>query len=85
MGTWEHTATLEGNKGTRTPPSPGSPSFFHEIVEIFKCTERAGVGDYSSRGEGDKENSGTVITSLQVAFTEHVVPATQAFDWFSLV
>ena len=28
---------------------------------------------------GDK-NRGTVITSLQLAFTERVVPATQAFD-----
>ena len=25
MGTWEHRAILEGNKGTRTPP--GRPSF----------------------------------------------------------
>ena len=31
-------------------------------------------------GEGVK-NRGTVITSLQLAFTERVVPATQAFDW----
>ena len=35
-----------------------------------------GVG----RGGGEK-NRGTVITSLQLAFTERVVPATQAFDW----
>ena len=26
MGTWEHRAILEGNKGTRTPP--GRPSLF---------------------------------------------------------
>ena len=26
MGTWEHRAILEGNKGTRTPPPPGRPS-----------------------------------------------------------
>ena len=32
------------------------------------------------RGGGEK-NRGTVITSLQLAFTERVVPATQAFDW----
>ena len=28
-----------------------------------------------------EKNRGTVITSLQVAFTERVVLATQAFDW----
>ena len=49
-------------------------------ILIFKCTEGAGVGDFSSRGRGVK-NRGTVITSLQLAFTERVVPATQAFDW----
>ena len=47
-------------------------------ILIFKCTEGAGVGDFSSRGV---KNRGTVITSLQLAFTECVVPATQAFDW----
>ena len=31
-------------------------------------------------GRGEK-NRETVITSLQLAFTELVVPATQAFDW----
>ena len=30
---------------------------------------------------GSERNRGTVITSLQLAFTERVVPATQAFDW----
>ena len=30
---------------------------------------------------GGEKNRGTVITSLQLAFTERVVPATQAFDW----
>ena len=36
------------------------------------------LGDYSSwgGGGGGKKNRGTVITSLQIAFTEHVVPAT---------
>ena len=29
---------------------------------------------------GSVKNRGTVITSLQLAFTERVVPATQAFD-----
>ena len=52
---------------------------------IFKYTEGAGVGDYSSRrrtGVGDEKNRGTVITtSLQLAFAERVVLATQAFDW----
>ena len=32
-------------------------------------------------GGGGEKNRGTVITSLQPAFTERVVPATQAFDW----
>ena len=32
-------------------------------ILIFKCTEGAGVGDYSSRGRGAKKNRGTVITS----------------------
>ena len=51
-------------------------------ILIFKCPEGAGVGDYSSRGGGGGEkNRGTVITSLQLEFTERVVPATQAFDW----
>ena len=48
-------------------------------ILIFKCTNGADVGDYSS-GRGEK-NRGTVITSLQLAFTERVAPATQAFDW----
>ena len=53
-------------------------------ILIFKCTEGAGVGDYSSNGGGGggmQKNRGTVITLLQLAFTEPVVPATQAFDW----
>ena len=33
------------------------------------------------RGGGGGENCGTVITSLQLAFTGRVVPATVAFDW----
>ena len=49
-------------------------------ILIFKCTEGAGVGDYSS-GRGGEKNRGTVITSLQLAFTERIVPATQVFDW----
>ena len=32
-------------------------------------------------GRKGEKNRGTVITSLQLAFTERVVPATQAFDW----
>ena len=32
-------------------------------------------------GGGGKKNRGTVITSLQLAFTERVVPENQAFDW----
>ena len=31
-------------------------------------------------GGGEQKNRGTVITSLQLAFTEYVLPATQAFD-----
>ena len=45
-------------------------------ILIFRCTEGAGVGDYSSGevGGGEEKNRGTVITSLQLAFTERVVP-----------
>ena len=32
-------------------------------------------------GAGGEKNRGTVITSLQLAFTKRVVPAKQAFDW----
>ena len=32
-------------------------------------------------GEGGEKNRGTVITSLQLAFTGRVVPATHPFDW----
>ena len=32
-------------------------------------------------GGGGEKNRGTVITSLQLAFTKRVVPAKQAFDW----
>ena len=44
---------------------------------------RGGGGDgaYSSRRGGGEKNRGTVISSLQFAFTGRVVPATQAFDW----
>ena len=41
----------------------------------LKTTERAGGGL-----GGSEKNRGTVITSLQLAFTERVVPATEAFD-----
>ena len=41
----------------------------------------AGLGDCSPRGRGGEKNGGTVITSLQLASTERVVPATRAFDW----
>ena len=44
----------------------------------------SGIGDYSSGGgggEGREKNRGAVITSLQLTFTEHIVSATQAFDW----
>ena len=50
-------------------------------VLFFKCTEGVGVGDYILGGGRGEKNRGTVITSLQLAFTECVVPATQAFDW----
>ena len=50
-------------------------------ILIFKCTEGAGVGDYSSGGGRGEINRGTVITSPLLMFTEHIVPATQAFDW----
>ena len=32
-------------------------------------------------GVGGEKNRGTVITSLQLAFMECIVPAMQAFDW----
>ena len=38
------------------------------------------VGE-GGEGEGGEKNRGTVITSLQLALTERVVPATQAVDW----
>ena len=50
-------------------------------ILIFKCNEGAGVGDYSSGVGGGEKNKGTVITSLQLAFQERVVPAMQAFTW----
>ena len=44
----------------------------------FKMWEGAGVGDYSSKESGGRGgNWGTVITSLQLAFTERVVPRWQ--------
>ena len=55
-------------------------SYRHRYLD-FQITEGSGVGDYSSGGEGGQINRGTVMTSLQLAFTERVVPATQAFDW----
>ena len=44
--------------------------------------KRLGVSQpVTVRGIKIEKNRGTVITSLQLAFTERVVPATQAFDW----
>ena len=50
-------------------------------VNDGQCTEGAGVGDYSLGGGVGEKNRGTIITSVQLAFTERVVPATRAFDW----
>ena len=50
-------------------------------ILIFNCTEGAGSGIIARGGGGGEKNRGTVIISLQLAFTERVVPATQAFDW----
>ena len=47
---------------------------------IFKCTEGRGSAIIALGGGGAK-NRGTVSTSLRLAFTERVVPATQASDW----
>ena len=33
MGTWEHRAILEGNKGTRTPPPLGGPPNYPKEIE----------------------------------------------------
>ena len=41
----------------------------------------SGIVALAGRGGGGRENKRTVITSLQLAFAEGVVPATQAFDW----
>ena len=32
-------------------------------------------------GGGSDKKGGTIITPLQLAFTERVVPVTQAFNW----
>ena len=58
-------------------------SYRHEYLD-FQMNQVKGLGrrNYSSReGGGARMNRGSVITSLQLAFTERVVPATQAFDW----
>ena len=39
---------------------------------------RGGGGGW---GGGGEKNRGTAIPLLQLAFTERVLPATQAFDW----
>ena len=44
------------------------------IIAMCVCVGGGGGG-------GDEKNRGTVVTSLQLAFTERIVPATQAFDW----
>ena len=65
-----------------------SPLFFRKIIEIERLALRAAIlhkcQNYLGDGGGlvgSEKNRGTVITSLQLAFTERVVPATQAFDW----
>ena len=37
------------------------------------CTEGAGIRDYGLGGGGGEKNRGTVITSLQLVFTERIV------------
>ena len=49
-------------------------------ILIFKCTEGRGSAIIALGGGGAK-NRETVSTSLRLAFTERVVPATQASDW----
>ena len=48
------------------------------VFQMYRGGGRQGL--YFVGGGGEK-NRGTVITSLQLTFTERVVPATQAFDW----
>ena len=51
-------------------------------ILIFKCTvPRGRASGIIALGEGGEKNRGTVIRSLQLAFTQRLVPATQAFDW----
>ena len=53
-------------------------------ILIFKCTEGWASGIIHvavGGGGGGKKKIGTVITSLKLAFTKCIVPATQAFDW----
>ena len=50
-------------------------------ILIFKLPRGRASGIIALGGRGGQINRGTVITSLQLAFTERVVPATQAFDW----
>ena len=42
MGTLEHRAILEGNRGTRTPPPPGRPSLFLRCVLFDRFVEFTG-------------------------------------------
>ena len=49
----------------------------------FQMYRGGGASGIIALGGGSEKNRGTVITSLQLAFTERVVPATRAFDWSS--
>ena len=49
--------------------------------QMYPGGRASGIIALGWEGGGGEKNSGTVITSLQLAFTERVVPAIQGFDW----
>ena len=50
----------------------------HLHFQMYRGGRASGI---VALGGGGEKNGGTVITSLQLASTERVVPATRAFDW----